>query len=136
MIIFNLQNASRTVFFTKLSLVVRADPLITSFLLFNPIKAGRGEGLNLCIDRGASYAPPPKKALENMYRVEIHVHSPNFQGQLTEKKTRSINFVVWVLGRVGKMPKKRSKNVRNIIFCLRQISKCDTCFYIYFSKAF
>ena len=40
------------------------------------------------------------KTLENMYRVEIHVHSPIFQGQLIEKKIRSITFIVWVLGRI------------------------------------
>ena len=42
---------------------------------FNPIKAG---GLNLCIAWG--------KALENSYRVEMHVSSPVFQGQLIKKK--------------------------------------------------
>ena len=30
--------------------------------------------------------PPLKKALENRYRVEMHVHSTTFQGQLEEKK--------------------------------------------------
>ena len=52
---------------------------------------------------GASH-PLKKKALENRYRVEIHVHSPIFQGQLIEKKIRSITFLVWVLGKVKKMP--------------------------------
>ena len=32
------------------------------------------------------WRPPPKKALENRYRVEMHVHSTIFQGQLEEKK--------------------------------------------------
>jgi len=34
--------------------------------------------------------------LENRYRVKIHAHSPSFQGQLIEKKIRSITFIVWV----------------------------------------
>ena len=34
------------------------------------------------------------------------------------------------------MPKKKSKIVKNIFFCLKQISKCDTCFYTLFSRAF
>ena len=45
-------------------------------LLINPIKAG---GLNLCIAWGG-------EALENSYRVEMHDHSPIFQGQIIEKK--------------------------------------------------
>jgi len=50
--------------------------------IFNPIKAG---DLNLCIDWGASHAPPPlEKALANRYRVLIQVHSQMFQGQLFE----------------------------------------------------
>ena len=55
---------------------------------------------------GAFGAPPRKKALENRYRVEIHVHSPIFQGQLKETKIRPITLIVWVLGRVKKMSKK------------------------------
>ena len=41
-----------------------------------------------------------------MYRVEMHVHSPIFQGQLIEKKNIPITLMVWALGRVEKMPKK------------------------------
>ena len=41
---------------------------------------------------GASQAPLQKKALEISYRVEMHVYSPVFQGQLIEKKIRSITF--------------------------------------------
>ena len=52
------------------------------------------------------------------------------------KKIRSITFIVWVLGRVEKMPLKGKKNVTTIYFCLKQISKCDTGFYIHFSRAF
>ena len=66
----------------------------------------------------------------------MHVYSPVFQGQLIEKKITSITFIVWVLGRVEKMPKKKSKNVKNIFFCLKQISKCDTCFYAHFQGLF
>ena len=70
------------------------------------------------------------------YRVEMHVYSPVFQGQLIEKKIRSITFIVWVLGRVEKNAKKKVKKCKNIFFCLKQISKCDTCFYTHFSRAF
>ena len=56
---------------------------------------------------GSVWRPPPlEKALENRFRVEMHVHSPIFQGQLKEKKIRPITLIVWVLGRVKKMPKK------------------------------
>ena len=50
----------------------------------NPTKTG---GLNLCIAWGKSYAPPTpyKKALENRYRVEMHVYRPIFQGQFISK---------------------------------------------------
>ena len=40
--------------------------------------------------------------VENGYRVEMHVHSPFFDGQLKEKKTRQITLIVWVPGRVEK----------------------------------
>ena len=58
-------------------------------------------------------APPIEKSLENRYRVEIHVRSPVFQGQIIEKKIRSITFKVWVLRRV-EYAKKRVKKVKNI----------------------
>ena len=41
----------------------------------------------------------------------MHVFSQIFQGQLIEKKIRSITFVVWVLGRVKKIGQKGKKNV-------------------------
>ena len=81
----------------------------------------------------------------------MHVYSPVFQGQLIEKKSRERGvseggggknhyiglFIVWVQGRVEKNAKKsQKKNVKNIFFCLKQISKCDTCFYAHFSRAF
>ena len=43
-----------------------------------------------------------EKALENKYRVEMHVHSPIVHGQLKEKKFRPKTLIVWVLGRVEK----------------------------------
>ena len=49
--------------------------------------------------------PPPEKALENRYRVEMHDHSPIVQGQHIEKN-RPITFIVWVLGKVEKYAKK------------------------------
>ena len=47
-------------------------------------------------------------AIENRDRVEMHVHSPIFHGQLKEK-VRPITILVWVLRRVEKMPKKGQK---------------------------
>ena len=73
-------------------------------------------------------------ALENRYKVEMHVHSIIFQSQVIAKKIRSVTFIVWVLGRVEKKAKKSSKKCKKYIFL--NISKCDTCFYIYFSKNF
>ena len=77
----------------------------------------------------------------------MHVYSPVFQGQLIEKKSRERGvsegggknhyiglFIVWVQGRVEKNAKKRKKNVK-IFFFLKQISKCDTCFYTHFLRA-
>ena len=73
----------------------------------NALTLNRLGGLNLCIAWGGAFgAAPQKKALENRYRVQMHVHSPIFQGQLREKKIRPITLIVWVLGRVKKMPKK------------------------------
>ena len=45
----------------------------------NPIKAGGSESM---YSLGGYFAPPSsrKNALENRYRVEMHVHSPIFQG--------------------------------------------------------
>ena len=40
----------------------------------------------------------------------MHAHSPIVQGQLIEKKIRSITFVVCALGRVEKNVKKIFKN--------------------------
>ena len=70
----------------------------------NPIKAGGSESMYR------------KKALENRYRVEVHVHNPICQCQLIEKKIRPIASIVWVQGRVEK---KRQKGVRKMkkYFC-------------------
>ena len=46
-------------------------------------------GLKLCIDWGEGVPRPPlrKEPIVNRwYSVEMHVHSPIFQGQLIEKK--------------------------------------------------
>ena len=51
----------------------------------NPEKVGGPESL-YSLGRGRLAPPPLKKALENRYRVEEHVHSPIFQGLLIEKK--------------------------------------------------
>ena len=65
----------------------------------------------------AFHAPPPlEKALENRYKVEMHVHSPICLRQLIEKKIRSITFVVWALGKVEKNAEKSSINVKNTLF--------------------
>ena len=55
--------------------------------------------------------------------VEIHVHSPIFQGQLIEKKTRSITFIVWVLGRVEKKAKKGKKKCKKYFFLFKTNNK-------------
>ena len=86
---------------------------------FNPKKAGGSKSI---YSLGGRFAPPP---LENRYRAEMHVHSPIFQGQLIEKKIRSITFIVCVLERV----EKKKKN-------LKQISKCGHMFLHPFSRAF
>ena len=69
-------------------------------------------------------APPPltKKALENRYWVEMYVYSPIIQGQL--KKIRPITLIVWVLGRIEKMPKtyffKTNNSVKLVSICIFQ----------------
>jgi len=65
----------------------------------------------------------------------MHVHSPICQRQLIEKKIWPIYLIVWVLGRVKKALKGVRK-MKKIFFCFKQISKCNTCFYIHFSRAF
>ena len=51
----------------------------------NPKQAGGSESMYSL--GGSVWRPPPlEKALENRFRVEMHVHSPIFQGQLKEKK--------------------------------------------------
>jgi len=56
---------------------------------------------------GESHVPPSlKKDLENRYRFEMHVYGPIFQGQLIEKKIKSINCIIWVIERVEKNAKK------------------------------
>ena len=73
----------------------------------------------------------------NRHRVEMHVHSPIFQGQLI-KKNRSITSIVWVPEKFEKMPKKGQKNEKKNIFFKNKyrISKCDTYSYINLTRAF
>ena len=42
----------------------------------------------------------------------MHVHRPIFHGQLKGRKMRPKTLIVWVLGRVKKMPKKGSLKVK------------------------
>ena len=50
----------------------------------------------------------------------MHVHSPIILGQL-KKKIGPITIIVWVLGRVEKMPKNGVKNnEKNIFFILNK----------------
>ena len=46
----------------------------------------------------------------------MYVYSPIFQGQLIEKKIRSITFRVWVLGKVDKKYLKKVKKMLKIFF--------------------
>ena len=45
----------------------------------------------------------------------MYIQRPIFQGQLN-KKIRPITLIVWALGRVEKLPKKGSKNVKKNTF--------------------
>ena len=53
--------------------------------VFDPLKTRGSESMYILGGRPTP-PPPSKKALEIRYRVEMHVHSPIFQGQLIEKK--------------------------------------------------
>ena len=69
---------------------VKICPICLHEFLVNPIKAGWSESMN-----SLGGAPPLEKALENSYRVEMHVHSLIFQDQLKEKKSfDKIEFIV------------------------------------------
>ena len=63
--------------------------------------------------QGTSHAPHPlEKTLEDRYnwiKCIFMNHNPIFQGQLNEKKIRSITLKVWVLGRVKKYQKQDKK---------------------------
>ena len=67
------------------------------------------QGFNPIKDGGSASMYRRKGALENRYRVKMHVHSQILQDQLIEKKIRSITFIVWVPGRVEKNAKKGQK---------------------------
>ena len=60
-------------------------------MFFNPVKGGGSESMYR-MGGGASH-------------MNMDVYSPIFQGQLIEKKIRSITFKVCVLRRVKKIPK-------------------------------
>ena len=55
--------------------------------------------------------------------------------KLLKEKIRSITFIVWMLARVEKIVNKQGQNNEKTYFLFKQISKCDKCFYIHFSKA-
>ena len=58
-------------------------------------------------------------ALQIRYKVKKHVHSPIFQGQLIEKKNKSITFIVWVLERFEKNALKKVKKMLKIFFLFK-----------------
>ena len=60
----------------------------------------------------------------------------NFSRPAQWKKIRSITVIVWVLGRVEKNAQKKSNKCKKYFFGFKQISKCDTCFYIHFQGLF
>ena len=76
-----------------------------------------------------------KQVLANRYRVLMHVHCQVFQGPLIEIKLDRTFITFIVLGRVEKNAKKRQKKCKKYFF-FKQLSKCDTCFYAHFSRAF
>ena len=80
-------------------------------------------------------APPPRK---RPYRIGIGLkctYIAQFAKACSLKKIRPIILIVWVLGRIEKKrQKKGQKNEKQV--CFKQILKCDTCFYIHFSRAF
>ena len=88
--------------------------------MLNPLKAGVS---NLCIAWGAIGAPPGKKPLENMFRVEMHVQGPIFHGQLKEKKIRLITYIVRVLGRVEKNAFQKYRFSHKPVSCTLPINK-------------
>ena len=97
---------------------IEVERFIINTILVNPKQAGGSESM---YSQGGRLAPPPlEKGLENRYRVEMHVHSPIFQGQLEEKKFRPITLIVWVLGRVKHGLKKCQRNEKIFFFALNK----------------
>ena len=80
---------------------------------FNPIKAG---GVWICVQTGVGGVPPQKKGLQNRYKVEMHVLSLIFQGQLVEKNTDNVNSLCALHGRVENNAKKRVNKFVFILF--------------------
>ena len=56
-----------------------------------------------------------------------------FKASSLKKKLDRSLLQLGCQGGLKKCLKKSKKNVKNIFFCLKQISKCDTCFYTHFS---
>ena len=78
---------------------------------------------------GGVWRPPPrKKAFKNRCRVETHVHSRIFQGQLI-KKIRPITLIVWVLGRVKRWLKIRKKNIFFVLNKYQNVTHVSTCIF-------
>ena len=89
---------------------------------FDPIKAGGSESTH---SLGSIWRPPPLKTEKNRHRVEMHGHSPIFQGQLNE--TDNFNCLGAMEGWKKCLNQGQKIFFKNIFFCFKQISKCDTC---------
>ena len=81
--------------------------------------------------------PPPRKRPKRIGIGLKCMFIAQFYKTSLLKKIRPITLIVWALGWVEKMPKKRlQKCKRKIGFSFKQISKCNTCIFIHFSRAF
>ena len=101
------------------------------FAFINTIKAGGSESMY----RLGGGVPRPPSFRKMPYKIGIGLKCmfiAKFFKASSLKKIRWITFLVWVLGRVEKNVEKCKK----YFFCLKQLLKCDTCFYIHFSRAF
>ena len=72
--------------------------------------------------------PLLKKAVENRYRVEMHVHTPFYQCQLIEEKNQT-DILKSLGARKGtkKCQKQVQENVKIIFFCDKQINLLPLC---------
>ena len=64
----------------------------------------------------------------------MHVHSQIFQGQLIEKKIRSITFIAWVLGRVDKNAKKMLKIFFVVLIKYQSVTHVSTSIFLVLFK--